>query len=78
MLFQCPRTDGTQQTVESHHDPRHRWGNGEQGTLPPIESINRLFENIERKTEEMPKVTAVTGLLLRRQTRRRWEPETLQ
>lgn len=63
------------------HDPRHGWVNGRQVSLPPRKSINRLFEDIEMAPDfwqELPEVTAVTGLLLRRQTRRRWEPGSLE
>ncbi len=62
------------------NDPRHGWINGELVSLPPGKSINRLFEDIEMASDfwqDLPEVPAVTGLLLRRQTRRRWEPRTL-
>jgi hypothetical protein len=62
------------------HDPVHGWSHGTQTNLPPKNSIYRLFEDIEMDDnywDNMPEVTAVTSLLLRRQTRRRWEPWSL-
>ena len=62
-------------------DTNHGWINGEQIFVPPRESIERLFEDIEMASEfwsELPNVKAVTSLLLRRQTRRRWEQEGLE
>lgn len=58
-------------------DRRHGWANGKQATFPPKDALFRLFEDIEMEPDfwdEIPPVPAVTGLLLRRQTRRRWEP----
>lgn len=64
----------------SPHDPHHGWINGSQVSAPPWNSIIRIFEDIEMESEfweGLPEVTAITGLLLRRQTRRRWEPRSL-
>lgn len=61
-------------------DPRHGWIHGKLVSLPPEKSINRLFEDIEMTIDfwqDLPEVPAITGVLLRRQTRRRWEPKTL-
>lgn len=69
------------QETGNTHDPRHGWAHGEQVSLPPGKSINRLFEDIEMPLEfwqGIPKTRVVTGLLLRRQTCRRWEPRTLE
>ena len=69
------------------HD--HGWGPDGQSTTPPAESIEKLFEEImgegpfDNDDEEaqwwqaLPLVPAVTGLLLRQQTRRRWKPTAL-
>lgn len=69
------------QSFSSFHDPRHGWVNGTQVSLPSVGSIDRPFVEIEMEPEfweRLPEVTAVTNLLLRRQTRRRWEPLTLK
>lgn len=63
------------------HDTHHGWFYNQQVSPPSYRSIYRLFENIEMPSDfwkDLPAVTAVTGLLLRRQTRRRWEPRTLK
>lgn len=63
------------------HDPHHGWVNDKQICPPSIRSIYRLFGEIEMPLDfwkDLPVVTAVTGLLLRRQTRCRWEAETLE
>ncbi|KAF2186584.1 hypothetical protein K469DRAFT_686971 [Zopfia rhizophila CBS 207.26] len=73
-------SDNKQETANAH-DPRHGWVNGKQVSLPSGKSINRLFEDIEIALDfwqGLPEITAVTGLLLRRQTHRRWEPRTLK
>ena len=60
------------------HDPHHDWVHGERVSLPSKICISRLFEVIETAPDfwlGLPEVTAVTSLLLRRQTRRRWDPE---
>ncbi|KAL8894158.1 MAG: hypothetical protein Q9207_008540, partial [Kuettlingeria erythrocarpa] len=62
------------------HDPRHGWFNGQRQDYPPIGAIDRLFEDIQMEEDfwnGLPEVGAVTCLLLRRQTRRRWEPTSL-
>lgn len=64
-----------EQLATNPHDPRHGWIEGQLVSRPPILSLERLFEDIEMAGsfwEELPKVEAVTSLLLRRQTRRRW------
>lgn len=75
-----PDPDNKQDLVNIN-DPRHGWLNGHQTSLPSEMSILRLFGDIEIASDfwqELPEVTAVTGLLLRRQTRRRWEPRTVE
>ena len=55
-------------------DPRHGWVAGRRVSLPPEGAILRLFEPIEVvDTALLPQVTAVTRLVLRRQTTRRWD-----
>jgi len=70
-----------QNTVVAAHDPRHGWEHGSRVALPQEEAIFRLFGDIELLPEhwqELPQVTAVTNLYLRRQTTRRWEPGGIQ
>ena len=72
-------SDGTQEKGKMH-DLRHGWVHGEQVSLPSVKCISRLFGDIQMKPEfweGLPEVTVVTGLVLRRQTRRRWEPRTI-
>jgi hypothetical protein len=60
------------------HDPYHGWQEGRMVTLPPEDAFFRVFEDIEFSAElwqELPQVTAVTTLYLRRQTTRRWAPQ---
>ena len=73
-------SDGNRETAKIH-DLRHGWDHGERVSLPSSYCITRLFGDIEIAPDfwqGLPEVTVVTGLLLRRQTRRRWEPRTLQ
>lgn len=69
-----PESDHEQETTYIHN-PRHRCYNEKHVSLQPERrSINRLFEDIELELdfwEKLPKIRAVTGVLLRRQTRRR-------
>jgi hypothetical protein len=63
------------------NDPHHGWVNGRQVSLPPDGTLYRLFADIEFPVEfwqGLPFVTAVTSLVLRRQTRRRWEPSSVE
>ena len=55
------------------HDPRHGWENGQRVSLPPGDAILRLFNRAEIYHGDLPRVTAVTRLVLRRQTTRRWD-----
>ena len=70
-----------QQEATNPHDPRHGWIEGELVCRSPIPSLERLFEDIEMEEssfwEKLLKVEAVTSLLLRRQTRRRWAAPAL-
>ncbi|KAK5989682.1 hypothetical protein PT974_07937 [Cladobotryum mycophilum] len=75
-----PESNGTSQAIDIH-DPRHNWVNGKQTSLPPPDSMFRTFKDIEMSPDfwrDLPEVRVVTGLLLRRQTRRRWEPSGIE
>ncbi|KAF2815552.1 uncharacterized protein BDZ99DRAFT_550438, partial [Mytilinidion resinicola] len=53
----------SEQPLSSFHDPPHGWVNGTQVYLPPLCSVERLFEDIEFPSDfwqELSKVTAVT------------------
>jgi hypothetical protein len=62
---------------------------GGQSPVPTFEAINKVFEEImgespfdddeqeRRWWQQLPLVPAVTGVLLRQQTRRRWKPDAL-
>lgn len=73
-------------------DARHRWDTTGEGVTTALSAVMNVFTQIlndplgEFEDEEMghlgwwrelPLVPAVTRLLLRQQTRRRWEPEAL-
>ena len=63
------------------HDYLHGWINGRIMSTAPGKSIDRLYEDIEMALDywrALPEVPAVTGLLVRRQNRRRWTPGTLK
>lgn len=75
-----PDSDSNREMAKIH-DLRHGWVHGEQVSRPSVTCISRLFGDIQMAPdfwEGLPEVTVVTGLLLRRKTRRRWEPETLE
>ena len=75
-----PESDNDRKALNMH-DPDHGWTNGELVSLPSDGSILRLYEDIEIALDfwqELPEVPVVTSLLLRRQTRRRWEARTLE
>ncbi len=62
--------------LTSCHNPVHT----SAASLPSIAAIDRIFPDIELEDEfwtSIPRTPCVTHLLLRRQTRRRWEPITL-
>jgi len=61
-------------------DRSHGWVNGKQVNGPSEHSVNRLFGEIEMDDgfwQTVPHVTAVSKLLLRRQSRYRWTGETI-
>ncbi|KAL8754825.1 MAG: hypothetical protein Q9199_004068 [Rusavskia elegans] len=82
-----PEANNAQGTVISHVSC-HGWVISQQAVPPSQEAIEDaidryywFFQDIEMTGDfwrGLPEFTAVTGLLLRRQTRRRWEPETLR
>ncbi len=76
-----PRNDVQVWGQPSRLDFRHGWVAGRQLIPPSDKSISRLFQDVELTGDfwiNLPKVTVVTGLLLRCQRRRRWEPTTLE
>ncbi len=61
-----------------HHDPQHGWENGQQVKAPPIYAIQRIFRPIELKFRDtLPRVNAITCLIIRRQLRRCISPRGL-
>lgn len=69
------------QEITNVREPDHGCVNNSQVSKPSEQSINRLFEDIEMPAgfwEGLPSLSAITRLLLRRQTRRRWEPRDLE
>lgn len=59
----------------------HGWIDGQRIAPLPEKSVDRLFVEMIEFEEDfwrgLPNVTAVTSLLLRRQTRRRWTPKNI-
>ena len=76
---------GVDQTSAVEHQDKHRWEAIESGLLvPPYGTLERLFADVwlpfddERDCwEQAPKVQAVTRLVMRLQTRRRLQPNTV-
>lgn len=78
-----------QSTPAQLDDRQHGWVSGIQDSAPTENSINKVLEDIMgegpfAKDEEeyrwwrqLPLIPAVTGMLLRQQTRRRWKPKAL-
>jgi len=62
------------------HDPRHGWENGRRVWLPPRHAIFRLFGSVDPWLFDLAvqRTRAVTRLVIRRQTTRRWAPEDLE
>ncbi|CAI7606412.1 unnamed protein product [Penicillium glandicola] len=70
-------------------DHQHGWIAGSQKSTPSTASIHKIFDEImgegpfedDRQEnqwwQQLPLVPAVTGVLLRQQTRRRWKPTAL-
>ncbi|KAJ3544786.1 hypothetical protein NM208_g2867 [Fusarium decemcellulare] len=70
-----PLTDACR-AGSQYHDPRHGWKHGRQTTAPPPYALDHLFEDIRLSfPDTLPRVQAVTHLIIRRQLRRRltWE-----
>ncbi|KAL3959203.1 hypothetical protein ACCO45_007365 [Purpureocillium lilacinum] len=61
------------------HDEKHGWVDGKQVMAPPRAALRRLFEDIKLSgfTNGLPQVEAVTGLVIRRQLRRRIFPSLI-
>ncbi|KAK2051014.1 hypothetical protein LY76DRAFT_688586 [Colletotrichum caudatum] len=72
-----------------HHDPQHGWVAGFRHSAPPSIAILKVFNSIMEVGpfdsdqselqwwDQLPSVPAVTSLLLRQQSRRRWKPASL-
>ncbi|KAJ4136521.1 hypothetical protein NW768_004136 [Fusarium equiseti] len=86
----CSDTDFAESPPEDElHDPAHGWTGGRQFKDPPIDAVERTFDEImgagpfDAEPPEMewwrslPLVPAVGVVLLRQQTRRRWKPTAL-
>ncbi|KAJ5778681.1 hypothetical protein N7520_001927 [Penicillium odoratum] len=79
-----------QSTLANFDDHQHGWISGSQNSPPPERAFYKLFDTIIdirdkirwscplEEVDRLPLVPAVTGLLLRQQTRRRWRPNELQ
>ncbi|KAK4084357.1 uncharacterized protein Triagg1_837 [Trichoderma aggressivum f. europaeum] len=68
----------------SEEPEKHRWETTALGSIPPVQSLERLFGHVwipirdERKCwAQTPKVPAVTRLEMRLQTYRRWDTLTV-
>lgn len=60
------------------HDPKHGWINGTQVNGPPGLAVLRWYNRIDlRPAYPLPRVEAVTSLLVRRQVRRSLTPSSL-
>lgn len=58
-----------------HHDPQHGWVHGQRVQDPPVSAITRLFRPIDLVfNPSLPRVEAVTSLIIRRQLRRSITP----
>ncbi|KAK1994005.1 hypothetical protein LX36DRAFT_693386 [Colletotrichum falcatum] len=72
-----------------HHDPQHGWVAGFRHSAPPRTAILKVFHSVMEEGpfesdqselqwwDQLPSVPAVTSLLLRQQSRRRWKPASL-
>jgi hypothetical protein len=61
------------------HDPKHGWENGVQVKPPPFNGMQRLFGlvDLEYSSPAVPKVNAITCLMIRRQFRHCFMPRQL-
>lgn len=80
-----------QTTFDQRDDPKHGWNTGKLSFAPTKLALDNVFseiwggphqlffnENQESKWwQTLPEVPAITSVLLRLQTRRRWKPSTL-
>lgn len=60
------------------HDPRHGWVNGQRVLAPTSSAVSRIFELIDVPLPGLCVVTVITAFIIRRQTRRRFSPQTLK
>lgn len=78
-----------QSMLDKLNDHRHGWIAGSQNSTPSKLGIHKVFDEImgegpfvndeeeDQWWQQLPLVPAVTGVLLRQQTRRRWKPTAL-
>ncbi|KAI1351299.1 hypothetical protein F5Y01DRAFT_283347 [Xylaria sp. FL0043] len=65
-------------TGSQYHDPKHGWRHGRQVKSPPETAMLRLFRPIVLMSDDLlPRVEAVTRLIIRRQLRRCFNPPSL-
>lgn len=90
-LPDSPDDGGMEQKIqgESYHNPQHGWIDGFQGSAPSWRDIHKIFLTVMalgpfRNTQsenqwwgQLPSVPAITSLILRQQSRRRWKPISL-
>ncbi|KAF5589861.1 hypothetical protein FPANT_6194 [Fusarium pseudoanthophilum] len=74
---------------QSYHDPPHGWVTGFRQSAPHPAAVRKAFHYIVEEGEfdddesefqwwdQLPSVSSVTSILLRQQSRRRWEPREL-
>ncbi len=68
-----------QEAITEWHDPSHGWIDGRQVQVPRTPAILRLFSPLCLSLpENIPKVHAVTGLVIRRKLRRQISPPALR
>ncbi|KAF6835352.1 hypothetical protein CPLU01_04432 [Colletotrichum plurivorum] len=61
-----------------YHDPKHDWVDGRQVSPPRLQELNQLFRAVSPRFEDgLPTVHAINELVIRRQTRRQFEPWSL-
>ncbi|RBR18193.1 hypothetical protein FVER53590_10180 [Fusarium verticillioides] len=77
-------------TTQSYHDPPHGWVAGFRQSAPHPAAVRKAFHFITEEEapddddesefqwwDQLPSVSSVTSILLRQQSRRRWEPGAL-
>ncbi|KAF5709684.1 PRANC domain-containing protein, partial [Fusarium globosum] len=74
---------------QGYYDPPHGWVDGFRHSAPPRAAVNKVFYPVMEEGpfgseqseiewwNQLPPVSAVTSILLRKQNRRRWKPTAL-